>query len=67
MAVVKAVEKVYAAKAEQARATKGKKDSGFLATALADARTEELQTVAALDRHKKEHGCVEAAAVSAKR
>ena len=61
MAVVKAVEKNYSAKAAQDRAIKEMKDARPFSTELANARAEERRAVAALDKHKKEHGCMESA------
>lgn len=55
--VTKAVQANYAAKEEQDRAVKNKKDTASFALALARARRTESVAVAALNKHRKEHGC----------
>lgn len=54
--VTNAVQKNYTAKAAHDRA-KNKIEAGALAVELAAARRAELAVVAALDKHRKEHGC----------
>jgi hypothetical protein len=55
--VLKAVEDVYAAHAAYHLALAEKRDSALHAVYLQDARTAELVAVAALDKHRKGHGC----------
>lgn len=55
--VTLAIQKSYAAKADFERAAKQKKNTEALASALADARIAERAAIAALDKHRKEHGC----------
>ena len=55
--VAKAVEGVYDAKAGQGRAAKEGRNIADLALILAEARKTEREAVAALDTHRKEHGC----------
>jgi hypothetical protein len=48
---------VYTAKANMDRAVKYKQDSGPFVESLAEARSAERLSVAALDKHREEHGC----------
>jgi hypothetical protein len=52
-----AVKKVLSAKAAWERAVTGKKDIAYYDDALSEARKDERLAVAALDQHRKEHGC----------
>jgi hypothetical protein len=55
--VAKAVRAVNSVKLEQTQAWKEKRDTVPFAAVLAQARIAERRAVAALDQHKKEHGC----------
>ena len=56
-AVIKAVQWVYAAHSNYHSAIRDKRGHAAEAFALADARKAESRAVAALKKHKKEHGC----------
>jgi hypothetical protein len=56
-AVVKAVQDVYAAHSAYHLAIAEKRYTALTAVSLQDARTAERLAVAALDKHRKEHGC----------
>jgi len=56
-AVVDAINKVYVAKGDLEAARRQKAETDQLVTTLNSARAEERRTVAALNQHKKEHGC----------
>jgi len=56
-AVTKAVQAVYSAKLEEAKAIKERGSVTSALSLLADARTAERRAVHALDKHRKEHGC----------
>jgi hypothetical protein len=56
-AVVRAVQRAYAAHSSYYLAIKNKREPIAELFALEDARTVESRAVAALKRHRKEHGC----------
>jgi hypothetical protein len=56
-AVLKAVQGAYAAHSNYHSAIRDKKDSTAESAALEDARRAESRAVAALEQHRKEHGC----------
>jgi hypothetical protein len=60
-AVLKAVGRVCSAKVDYNCAIKEKRDIRGSQRPLADAQVEERRAVAALDKHKEDHGCVWAA------
>lgn len=55
--MVAAIDKVYVAKHELDSARKRKSETDQLMVALRSARAAGRDAVAALDQHKKEHGC----------
>ena len=55
--VVKSVEAVYKGKANLDSATKSKRDTAPFKAALAETRIAERKAVAALNEHRKDHGC----------
>jgi hypothetical protein len=54
---VQAAEAVYQAKGKMDEAAKSKQDVAPFKISLADRRIFERKAVAALERHRKEHGC----------